>query len=131
MLLAWPSPLLPVRARILVGAAVRRRTYPSSFMEATCTNVNDKLELVRADEHPDWRPRQADIDYAIGVMEVTYVDRFFVVDGKDAEKRLEQRRRKALELITMRLGDWRSDQIVHWCRGGCADRLWALWLSPN
>ena len=78
-------------------------------MEATRTVIIDKLELVRADEHPDWRPRQADIDYATGVMEMTYVDRF-VEDGKDREQSLEQRRQKALELIIMCPGVWRSDK---------------------
>ena len=71
-------------------------------MEVTRTFINDKLEWVRADEHPDWRPRQADIDYATSVMEMTYGGRF-AMDGEDAEQSLQQRRQKALELITSAL----------------------------
>ena len=130
VLLAWPSPLLLLRWT-LWGPHSRWQSSSAedilhpAFMEATRTCINEKLECVRADALPDWRPRQADIDYATGVMELIYVDRF-VVDGKDREKRLEQRHQKALELITMRHGDWRSHQIVHWCRGCCADRAQAV-----
>jgi hypothetical protein len=61
--------------------------------------------VVLADDHPDWRPHQAEIDYATGGMQMTYVDRV-ALDGKDVEKRREQRCQKALDLITMCLADW-------------------------
>jgi hypothetical protein len=130
MSLASPSPLAALALDIVGPAFVLAKQFGvgyfhSRFMEATRTFINDKLEWVLADDHPDWRPHQADIDYATGVMHMTYADRF-VVDGKDAEKRREQQRQQALELITMCLGNWQSYRIVHWRHACCADRAQAV-----